>query len=92
MALAGGTPELKREDPFMLEAGWSAAVAPNLAVYNGSSPHHLTSQTCVFAVIRLFLAVQTEQQRKPIAIRNKRRARVTYAFKYCTESACWDGS
>jgi hypothetical protein len=49
MALVGGPPEFKREDPFMFEAGWSAANAPNLAVYNGSSPHHLTLQTCVLA-------------------------------------------
>jgi len=48
MALAGGPPQFKREDPFMFEAGCSAAMA-NLAVYNGSSPDHLTSHTCVFA-------------------------------------------
>jgi len=48
MAMAGGPPQLKDEDPFTFEATRSAAMA-YLAVYNGSSPHHLTSHIYVFA-------------------------------------------
>jgi|GEM_PF-2376738 len=62
----------------MLEAGWSAAMAPNLALYNGSSPHHLTTQTCVLAGDSLLPAVQTEQQQKPVAIRRTSGARGSY--------------